>query len=121
VSFDNVGENAILYKWLEVEARAKGLLFRHGDVRPITVLTPEDYEALLALRARGSGICELLLQKTTEELKYGPLDHFLFGKIKNPTELRLPSMTSRYDEIVNVPVARMKAIVAQGGAGVRRS
>ena len=118
VSFDNVGEGGALYKWLEEEAHAKGLLFQHGDVRPVTVITPEDYEALLSLRARGAGICELLLEKTEPAAKYGPLDYFLFGKVENPTELRLPSMTTRYEEIVNEALARMGTIVAEGRAPI---
>ena len=74
--------------------------------------------ALLSLRARGAGICELLLEKTEPAAKYGPLDYFLFGKVENPTELRLPSMTTRYEEIVNEALARMGTIVAEGRAPI---
>jgi hypothetical protein len=117
VSFDNVGESGVLYLWLEEQAHARELLFRHGNVRPMTVITPEDYEALLALRARGSGICEMLLEKTTEKEKHGALDHFLHRRVQDSTELRLPSMAARFEEIVGTMLKRMEAIVARERSG----
>jgi hypothetical protein len=100
LSFDNVGEGGALYFWLEHEARAKGLLQGQG-IRPITIITPEDYEALLALRVRGHGVCELLMEKTESRNKLGTLDHLLFAKVENPVDLRLPSMHANFESLVS--------------------
>jgi len=113
ISFDNLGESGVLYKWLEEEALAKGLLFTHGGVRPITILTPEDYEALLAFRARGRSICKLLMEKTEARLKYGPLDVFLFNQVKHPGDLRVPSMHAAYETVVKNVETRMDRAVEE--------
>lgn len=111
VCFDNVGESGILYKWLEEECSARGLL---EGVRPLTVITPEDYEGLLALGAAGHGICKLLMRKTELSRHWGPLDQFLHGLVDDSIELRLPSMKARFNSLVNRSVARLRD-VRKGG------
>jgi len=98
VCFDNIGESGILYKWLEEECRRRSLL--RDDVRPLTVITPEDFEGLMALRAKGQGVCRLLFEKTQPLERWGPLDQFLFGRVQDSRELRLPSMEARFHALV---------------------
>lgn len=112
VSFDNVGECGLLYKWLEEEARKNNLLVRDERVRPMTVITPKDYEALMALRARGMEVCDLLLEKTMPAKKWGSLDGFLCSKVENTTALRLASMEDSYERIVGTMRDRMTAALA---------
>ena len=72
ISFDNVGESGALYNWLEQECERRHLL-ADTRVRPLTVITPEDYEGVMALGARGDGVCRLLVEKTELQRKWGPL------------------------------------------------
>jgi hypothetical protein len=105
VCFDNVGESGILYKWLEEECRRRALF--GGDVRPLTVITPEDFESLMALRARGQSVCRLLFEKTQPRQRWGPLDQFLFGRVQDSRELRLPSMEARFHALVQRSLQRI--------------
>ncbi len=107
LSFDNVGESGVLYKWLEQESQRRGLLI-DPRVRPLTVITPEDYEGLLALGARGDGVCRLLIEKTEARRKWGPLDIFLSQKVADTIELRLGSMPERFRDLVDRSVARLQ-------------
>jgi hypothetical protein len=77
-------------------------------VRPITILTPEDFEGLMAVGSHGTAsVCSLLAEKTQEDAKWGPLDVFLFSKITDPGQLRLPFMNRRFGEIVDGSLERM--------------
>ena len=107
LSFDNVGESGVLYKWLAQECERRGLL-ADPRVRPLTVITPEDYEGLMALGARGDGVCRLLLEKTELRRKWGPLDIFLSEKVSDSIELRLGSMPNRFRDLVERSVARLQ-------------
>lgn len=107
LSFDNVGESGVLYKWLEQESQRRGLL-TDARVRPLTVITPEDYEGLLALGVRGDGVCRLLMEKTEARRKWGPLDIFLSEKVGNSIELRLGSMPQRFRDLVDRSVAHLQ-------------
>jgi hypothetical protein len=97
----------VLYKWLEQECERRRLL-ADPRVRPLTVITPEDYEGLMALGARGDGVCRLLLEKTEVQRKWGPLDLFLSEKVGDSIELRLGSMPNRFRDLVNRSVARLQ-------------
>ena len=107
ISFDNVGESGALYNWLEQECERRHLL-ADDRVRPLTVITPENYEGLMALGARGDGICRLLLEKTELQRRWGPLDVFLSERVGDSIELRLGSMPSRFQDLVNRSVARLR-------------
>lgn len=78
----------------------------------MTVITPKDYEALMALRARGMEVCDLLLEKTMPAKKWGSLDGFLCSKVENTTALRLASMEDSYERIVGTMRDRMTAALA---------
>jgi hypothetical protein len=109
VCFDNVGESAILYKWLETEAYRKRLLSRHGDVRPLTVIQCEDFEILMALKAQGNAVCQLLTEKTDLRRKWHRLDIFLFDKFgPDAGKLRLPSVKRRYDALITGTLERLR-------------
>jgi len=90
--FDNVGESGILYRWLEEECLRREILNARPGVSTLTVVTPEDYEALLALGRERGGICRLLVEKTQPATKWGPLDHFIHERIDNSVRLRLPTI-----------------------------
>jgi hypothetical protein len=107
ISFDNVGESGALYNWLERECERRHL-FADNRVRPLTVITPENYEGLLALGARGDGICRLLVEKTEQQRKWGPLDRFLSEKVGDSIELRLGAMPSRFRDLANRSIARLR-------------
>ena len=104
---DNVGESGALYNWLERECERRHL-FADNRVRPLTVITPENYEGLLALGARGDGICRLLVEKTEQQRKWGPLDRFLSEKVGDSIELRLGAMPSRFRDLANRSIARLR-------------
>lgn len=108
ICFDNVGESGILYKWLEEECHKRGLLFVDERVRPLTVVTPENYEGLMALGARGDGVCKLLVEKTELQRKWGPFDIFLSEKVNDSIELRLGSMERRFRDLVDRSFARLR-------------
>lgn len=107
--FDNITDTGVLYKWLEEECARRGV-FADSRVRPLTVITPEDYEGLLALGARGDGICRLLMEKTELFKRWGPLDQFLFERVDDSIELRLRTMPVRFQGLVNRSVERLQQL-----------
>jgi hypothetical protein len=116
VSFDYVGESGALYRWLGEECARRNILSARPNVRRLTVLTPEDYEALMSLGASGLGVCRLLAEKTADhETAEGPLDQFLYERAPGDERapigklLRLPSMAPRYRQMAERSDARMKA------------
>lgn len=110
VSYDNIGESPLLYRWIEATCRIRGLLLKDASVRPLTLVEAKNYEALVGLRAQGRGVCELLLEKTSAERRLMPLDAFLLGKVVDSTTLRLPSMKRRYDAVLQSLLTRLDAI-----------
>ena len=56
------------------------------------------------------------MAKTAPEIQYGPLDHFLYGKVTNATHLRVPSMVAKYEGLVAGVMERMRAVVEAGPA-----
>lgn len=80
VAFDNVGESGALYKWIEQRCLQLGILSARKDVRPITILTPDDFEGVFALGSRGKSIASLLVEKTRVAERLGRMDRFLTSK-----------------------------------------
>jgi hypothetical protein len=108
ISFDNVGESGILYRWLAEECAKRNLLSARPDVRPITVLTPVDYEGLMSLGAEGLGVCRVLMERTGSEWAEGPLDQFIYDRAPGNKLMRLPSMQPRFTQFAERSVARMQ-------------
>lgn len=99
VSFDNVGESGILYRWIEQECARLGILSARPQVRPLTILTPDDYEALLALATRRRRLCGLLVDKTRRAERWGRTDWFISRQETDGRKLRLPGMEQRFDAL----------------------
>jgi hypothetical protein len=112
VSFDNIGESGILYRWLRESCAARGVLSGTPNVRPVTVLTPEDYEGLFSLVAEGRSICRLLAEKTKGELAEGNLDQFIYERASKDKLMRLTSMKSRFVSLAERSVERMQEALA---------
>jgi hypothetical protein len=108
VSFDNIGEAGILYKWIEEEAARLGILSARPNVRPLTVLAPDDYEALFALASRGKGVCDTLIAKTRTLERWGKMDWFLHRQGHQGPELRFPSTELAFNELVKRAIERMR-------------
>jgi len=100
ISFDNVGESGVLYKWLEEGCASAGVLSARAGVRPLTILDPGNFEGLLALAARGRSIVDLLLAKTSAVEKWGVVDHFLFTVEPDAMQHRLPSIEDSFEATV---------------------
>lgn len=112
VSFDNVGESGILYKWLDEECRRLGILVARPKVRPLTIITPEEYESLLALGIEGRGVCRLLAEKTEPRFAWGRLDQFLYDRASGSKLMRLPSMKERFQRLASRSAERMGEALA---------
>jgi len=97
VSFDNVGESGALYKWLEHGCATRHLL--EDRCRPLVVVSPLEYEVLVALAARGYSLCELLLEKTSELWRLTPMQVFLHKKVPGSLDFRLPILERRFREL----------------------
>ena len=108
ISFDNVGESGALYRWLGQQCAERGILSARPNVRPLTVLTPEDYESLMSLGADGLGVCRLLAEKTGPDLAEGPLDQFLYERAPGDKLLRLRSMRPRFERLAGRSIERMQ-------------
>jgi hypothetical protein len=113
VSFDHIGESGALYDWIGEECRRCKVLV-DDNVNPLTIITPEDYEGLLALRSKGLSVCELLLEKTSGANYLKPLDRLLFSKIDKDTDLRPPSAATRFSAIVDETMTRMQRVTTEG-------
>lgn len=108
VCFDHVGECGPLYKWIEATCKGAGILSARRDVRPITLIAPRDFEALMALGASGISICEVLFGKSSDSLKWGNLDAHLFDVASETgTSVRLPVLSQRFQEVMTRVKARM--------------
>ena len=79
------------------------------NVRPLTILTPRNYQNLMGLAASGRSVCNLLNEKTTPTFAWGPLDQFLYDRAAKPNDMVLPSMRGRFESMVLRSVERMKA------------
>jgi hypothetical protein len=110
VSFDNVGESGLLYHWLEEQCRGLGLLSSRARVRPLTLLAPEDFEALLALSSRGHSVCDLLLRKTSPAERWGPFDHFVHSLGVPMKNYRLPAMAARFEALTRRMVHQLREL-----------
>lgn len=108
VSFDNIGEAGILYKWVEEECARLGILSARPNVRPLTVLAPDDYEALFALASRGKGVCDTLIAKTRTVERWGRMDWFLHRQGHQGAELRFPSTELAFNDLVRRAIERMR-------------
>jgi hypothetical protein len=108
VSFDKVGESGILYRWIEEECSRLGILSARPQVRPLTILTPEDYEGVLAIGSQRTRICDLLVDKTRSANKWGRTDRFLSQLATNGRSLRLPDMEQRFAQLTERALRRMQ-------------
>jgi hypothetical protein len=108
VCFDNVGECGVLYKWLDEECKRLGILSARNQVRPVTILTPEDYESVFALASRGKSLCDLLVEKTRTAERPARMDWFLYHRIDDPRTLRLPSIAAEFESLVDRSIERLR-------------
>jgi len=106
--YDNVGESGILYKWIRDECAKLAILSSRPGVLPLTVVTPEDYEALLAIGASGKSICELLASRVRGSTRLQPLDWHL-RRVAPGIPPRLPSMERRFREIMAACNERLRS------------
>jgi hypothetical protein len=78
----------------------------------------------MALGADGRSVCRLLVEKTEPQHAWGPLDQFLYERAPGTKLMRLPSMKTRFDDLVTRSVTRMKeahdALVALPATGAER-
>ncbi len=109
VTFDHMPGGAILYKWLGDVAADLGLL-SHGDVRPLTILNPPEFEALFALGAGGHGVCELLNRRAQGQDRARGMDWFLASMTDDREAMRLPSATAEFEGIMARTVERLRAL-----------
>lgn len=103
-----MGESGVLYKWIEAECFRLGILSARPQALPLTILTPEDYEGVLALGGIGIRICDLLLEKACSTQKWGRMDGFLHHRTHDGRSLRLPSMERRFEELTDRALERMR-------------
>lgn len=97
-----------MYKWIEDETRRLGILSARPQVRPLTILTPDEYEALLGLGTKRRRICDVLIEKTRTEHKWGRSDRFLFDREPEARAFRLPGMEERYKDLVDRSLDRLR-------------
>jgi hypothetical protein len=111
VSYDQLGESGLLYKWLESECTRLGILTARSGVRPLTVLSPDTYEAVLALGSVKNGVADLLLRKTTVAERWGRTDWFLAAQNPDAKAFRLPTMEQRFQSVADRSVERLRGIL----------
>ncbi|MCB9789204.1 MAG: hypothetical protein H6744_21210 [Deltaproteobacteria bacterium] len=66
ITFDDVGDNAALYSWLDRENQRRGLL-KDEAVAPLTVGSVSDFEAFMQLVNGGANPLDILEGKTREQ------------------------------------------------------
>lgn len=110
VTFDHVCESGPLYIWLQDECQRKEIVSGRENVRPVTVLEIEDFEALFALAGTGSGVCNLLGAKTEGDALYEAFGHFVQRKAGNPAKLRLPFLEERFERLIATIVNSLRDI-----------
>lgn len=116
VSFDNLGEIGILYEWIEANCTSLGILSARTRVRPLTILTPEMFEAVLAVGNATQGVVELLMRKTSPTERLGKMDRFLSKLNLSAAQWRLPSIEKRFRELTERVQVRMASLLGKGHA-----
>lgn len=109
VTFDHMPGGSMLLKWLGDRTADLGLLSSPG-VRPLTLLSPPEFEALFALASRGHGVCGLLDRKTQSPNHLSPTDWFLSSVTTERQEMRLPSMEVAFNSITQRTISRLREL-----------
>ncbi|MDC0678730.1 hypothetical protein [Sorangium atrum] len=89
IVFDDICDTPMLYKWLERECVTRGAL-QQDDVLPVTLVSSDDYESMMAFASRGKSVCEMLQEKTSARWKYISLKQYLIHLHPHLEDHRLP-------------------------------
>lgn len=105
LTYDHLGENGALYAWIDERCKELRLLQQPG-VQPLTIMTFDEYEALLSLATRGRTVMEMLSLKVTAEWRNARMTSFLH-ELGRGEVLRLPSLETRFRDVTEATHIRL--------------
>jgi hypothetical protein len=96
LTYDNLGGNVLLHKWIRERCAAEGLLQQDNVAAP-TLASIEDFERLMAYAAAGGSVVDVFKER---DGKWGEsrLDAQLYALPKHP---RIPGMEEAFHSLVN--------------------
>ena len=95
VCFDDLCENAPLTRWIELRCKVHHLL-PQDRVAPVSLMTADEFDGLMALAARGIGVVETLRLKATEEWHEQNMDALLDRRCPRQGDLRSSRIAADY-------------------------
>jgi hypothetical protein len=110
ISYDYIGEGLGLYQWIDTECEKRGILGARAGVRPLTVVAPTTYEALMASAAQRSSLADLLIEKTDPDERLRSTEWFLAQKVPDGRDYRSPRMEKRFRELADAAQGRLEEI-----------
>lgn len=110
VTFDSLPATVATYVWLDEICEKKKLVASRDGVRPLTILSSDEYEALLSLASQQGGVCELLKHKTSDAYKSVPFDWFVSKMEPRQDPHRLAFLKDEFDELSKASIIRLEAI-----------
>jgi hypothetical protein len=116
VAYDHIVDGLGLYRWIEEECAARGILGARDGVRPVTVVGPETFEVLFAAGRGGYGIADLLIGKTEPSERLGPAPWFLAKRLPMGLNIRLPTAERRFWDLSERAQKRLQEIFETSAA-----
>ncbi len=96
VTYENLGENAALYDWIDRRCREEHIL--QGDnVAPVSIMSADDYEKLLAFGAHGQSITGILETKSHGANRIRRLDRILADIDTTLKHYQIPEVRKLFD------------------------
>jgi hypothetical protein len=106
LTYDNLAENAALYRWLDERCREEGLL-QDPRIAPLTVMSIDEYEAVLSLATRGVSVTSFMAQKTETAWRAAPTNWLVHELGQGEGLPRLPSQLREFDALTDRCVMRL--------------
>lgn len=98
VTFDDLGDNIILYKWIRQRCKQENL-FRQRRVVPPSVMTISEFERLMGLAYHGVSIFKILAQRGDSQKCGLPTRELMISYSDNAPQERLPFLNSKFEQI----------------------
>ncbi|MBL9005284.1 MAG: hypothetical protein JNJ46_13605 [Myxococcales bacterium] len=100
VTFDDLGDNEILYKWIRMRCKQESL-FRPRNVMPPSIMTISEFEMLMGLAYQGASIFKVLRQRADSQKCGLPTKEVLLEcSIKSELEI-LPFLRDIFEQVTN--------------------
>ncbi len=106
VTYEDLGEHAILYKWLDARCADEELL-QDPNTAPVAIISVDDYQRLMSFGGGGRSVIEVLAQKATPAWRLGRLDELLWSIDEQLAGFHLPRVDATFNAIKKRILSRL--------------